>query len=420
MERHEYSILVPREYDPKTTRIPLVVSLHGRVIDPRHPALRYGFGERSRVVIWNSWLKTPAAEEALVIAPTAVPNGFTFSDEDHYKQLRTLYRTLAEALTKYRVDWSRIFLEVHGEAIRIVCEQTFMFAGFIVRDRIDNRREPLVGKEQSFMLENLNGVPLCYVADEANWDKVGKPTSEALQKAYQKAGAQGNLVILKTKRDVNDALRGDEKKIKEFITTHRRPAVRKSFKWRFFRLTMANPMPFELDANVYYDVSQQAKDAPLAEKAGSMNVEVRQETVKDEEGREHAVNLVNVNVTEAQAFVLYLPAGLINFDRPLSVKVNGDLIIDRQAVEYDWEMFWANIVPRRFFMLPFLGSVEAKFDLRVDLDSGKGGVGASLGSDGLTLSDKDDKARVSLGMEADGTFSLRLFDKDGKLIWKAP
>jgi hypothetical protein len=56
----------------------------------------------------------------------------------------------------------------------------------------------------------------------------------------------------------------------------------------------------------------------------------------------------------------------------------------------------------------------------VDLDSGKGGVGASLGSDGLTLSDKDDKARVSLGMEADGTFSLRLFDKDGKLIWKAP
>jgi hypothetical protein len=121
---------------------------------------------------------------------------------------------------------------------------------------------------------------------------------------------------------------------------------------------MVAPMPFELDTKL--DHLDQA--APLELRAGSLHVEVTREKVRDEDGNEQDVNLVAVDVTEAQGFTLRLADGWIDFDLPLTVRVNGEIVIDRQVVERDWRSFWDNIVPQRFLMCPYLAAVEAKFE----------------------------------------------------------
>jgi len=362
MERHEYTIRLPKTYVPKGPRLPLIITLHGRVINPKHPALKKDFNRRSLQVMYNNWRESSVADEAIIVAPTTRPNGFTFANGDTFKDLQVLYRTLGQAMTNYRVDWNRVFLEVEGGAMRAACEQTFMFAGFIVRDRVDDRRRPFIDPSEFFIFENLNGVPLCYVADNAHWDKVGAPIAAALEAAYKKANAAGNLLILRADRDVNDALGADDAKLKAFVLKHRRVKVRKSFNWRFYRDLMVTPMPFELNANLYYDVSQAARNAPLEKKAGSMNVEVSQKKVKDKDGKEQLVNFVLVNVTEAESFILRLADGWINFDLPITIKVNGKIIVEKQVVERDWRLCWDTIVPKRFFMVPYLAMVEAKFE----------------------------------------------------------
>ncbi|MHC5043572.1 MAG: hypothetical protein ACYTGI_14490 [Planctomycetota bacterium] len=245
MERHEYTVLLPKTYSPKGPRLPLIISLHGRVINPKHPALKKDFTQRSRQVVYNNWLKSSVAGKAIIVAPTTRPNGFTFDGDDTFRDLQTLYRTLGQAMINYRVDWNRVFLEVEGGAMRATCEQTFMFAGFIVRDRVDNRRRPFIDPSEFFMFENLNGIPLCYIADKANWAKVGQPIATALEAAYKKADATGNLLVLQADRDVNDALGAADIQLLEFVGKHKRVKVRKSFNWRFFRQLMVNPMPFE-------------------------------------------------------------------------------------------------------------------------------------------------------------------------------
>ncbi len=88
------------------------------------------------------------------------------------------------------------------------------------------------------MFENLNGVPLCYIADEAHWDRVGEPIAAALRAAYEKTGATANLLILKADRDPDEALEADDRQLLEFVGKHRRVKVRKTFKWRFHRQLM--------------------------------------------------------------------------------------------------------------------------------------------------------------------------------------
>jgi hypothetical protein len=367
MRRLEYAVLVPKGYDPER-RIPIAVSLHGRVINDRHPAFRSApFAERAREVVWNNWLKTPAAEEVIVVGPTTNPEGFLF-DENHFEDLQAVYRTLGEALTNYRGDWERVFLEVHGRALRVACEQTFMFAGFIVRDRVEDRKSPILPPEQFFLLENLNGVPLVYVADKAYWDKVGKPLADALTAAYQKAGKPESLVVIQAQRDVDGALRGGEDRIAQFVKAHHRPKVRESFTWRFFEQTHQAPFPVELtlmnDRNAL-DVNDAARNAPLQAKAGRLSFEARRETVKGEDGSEVQVNRIDLKVTEAEKLKILLYEPLVNFDLPLTVTVNGKPTeIASKKIERDWELFFGEILPRRFFMLPMLDVVEVSFELQ--------------------------------------------------------
>jgi hypothetical protein len=363
MKRHEYAILVPPTYDPKKSRVPVVVSLHGRVINPRHPAFRSApFEERSRYVIHNNWLKTPASNDVLVVAPTTNPDGFQFT-ANHFEDLQALYRTLIEALTEYRGDWDRTFLEVHGKAVRVACEQSLVFAGVILRDRVDDRKDPLLAPEDFFLLENLNGIPFLYIADAANWDAVGKPTAAALEAAYKAAGKPENLVVIQAKRDVDEALRGGEDQIKAFLATHVRPKVRDSFTWRFAQAEQIQPFPLlGLDANLNFDVNAAAKKAPLAEKAGRVVFKVRRENVNGQD-----VNRIDLEITEAEGLKLALSDPLINLDLPLTITVNGAPTtppVEAKRFERDWTFFFDNVLPGRFFMLPMLGTVDVVFPLK--------------------------------------------------------
>ncbi len=363
MKRHEYAILVPPTYDPAKSRIPVVVSLHGRVINPRHPAFRSApFEQRSRYAVWNNWFKTPAANDVLVVAPTTNPDGFQFTD-NHFEDLQALYRTLIEALTEYRGDWDRIFLEVHGKAIRVAYEQSLVFAGIILRDRVDDRKAPLLAPEEFFLLENLNGIPFLYIADAANWDAVGKPTAAALEAAYKASGKPENLVVIQATRDVDEALRGGEDKIKAFLAAHARPKVRESFTWRFAQAEQIQPFPLlGLDANFNFDVNDAAKKAPLAEKAGRLVFQVRRENVDGND-----INRIDLQVTEAEGLTLALSDPLINLDLPLTITVNGAPTtppVAAEKFERDWTLFFDRVLPGRFFMLPMLGTVAITFPLK--------------------------------------------------------
>jgi hypothetical protein len=358
MKRHEYTVLVPSTYEPEKRRTPVVLSLHGRVINPRHPAFRNAaFEERSRESVWNNWFKTPAADQVLVLAPTANPDGFQFG-ENHFDDLQALYRTLGEALTEYRGDWDRVFLELHGRAIRVACEQSLVFAGVIVRDRVDDRKAPFLAPEHFFLLENLNGIPFCYIADAANWDAVGKPLADALTATYAKAGKPENLVIIQATRDVDGALRGGEDKIKEFVTTHERPKSRDKFTWRIFEEQQVDPFPLtQIDANYAFDVNAAAKKAPLSAKAGRLSFEVRREAVNGQE-----INRVDLQVTEAEGMGIFLTEPLLNLDLPVTITVNGASVgVDAKKFDRNWAIFFERVLPRRFFMLSFLNQVDISF-----------------------------------------------------------
>jgi hypothetical protein len=246
-----------------------------------------------------------------------------------------------------------------------------MFAGFIVRDRVDDRRAPPMAPEEFFLLENLNGVPLAYIADAANWDAVGKPMANALTAAYQAAGKPENLVVIQAQRDVDGALRGGEDKIVEFLTKHQRPKVRESLRWRFCEEWQGHPYPpLSLTLmNFNFDVSPEAKAAPLSAKAGRVILEAKRETITDAEGNQKPVNRIDLKVTEAEALLLFLYEPLVNFDLPITVTINGKPAkladgteLTGKQLERDWELFFNDILPRRFFMSPILNRIDLAFE----------------------------------------------------------
>ena len=359
LERLEYAVLLPKTYKPKNhDRYPLVVSLHERVINAKHPAFRgKPLAERARAAVYNGWLKTPAAESVVVIAPTGTPNGFRFNERGHSDDLHTMFVTMGQGLTDFRTDWNRVFLEVHGSALRVICEQPFIFAGCILRDR-ESEKRLAIPKEEFFMFENLNGMPLLYVADNKTWDRVGKPLSDALTAAYKKAGKPENLILIKDDRDANGALKGDPQRIAEFLAKHRLPKVRSSFTWRYFTSNMRAPLPVQI-GNANY-LESYDPDAPLSAKAGSVKFDVKLE----KDAKSEFVNIVTIEITEAENLLLYLYDGFVNLSFPVTVVVNGQTIHDKVKVERNWNVFVNEVLPRRFFMLPIVGSLECAFKLK--------------------------------------------------------
>lgn len=362
MERLEYAVLLPETYTPRNDdRYPLVLSLHERVINPAHPAFRglVGAGERSRVPIHNGWLDEPTADSAVVIAPTGSPNGLRFTEKSHFDDLQLMYVTLGESLAHFRTDWNRVFLELHGSALRVACEQALLFAGIILRDR-ENEKQLAIPEEELFMLENLNGTPFLYIADNARWADVGAPLSAALKAAYAKAGKPQNLIVQRCVRDTNGALKGDPEEIARFVTTHRLTAPRKSFSWRYFNPGMAAPMPISVgSANYDYD-----KKLTLEQAAGAIRYDAK--TIQDGETK---LNVIDIQCTEARELTLALWDGPVDLSFPVTVTINGVVIHDKVKVERDWDYFFDIVSVRHFFMVPVVGTLECQFEFRSEAET---------------------------------------------------
>jgi hypothetical protein len=362
---HEFAIWVPKAYS-KDARIPLVIALHERVIDPKHPAFRGNartFLEKGRQVLHDNWANSPVGEQVIVLAPTGLSDGFLFSDKTHYDDVQLTLRTMGEGLIRYRIDWQKIFLELHGQAIRIACEKPLDFAGFIVRDRIDNRTRPFIDGNDLVMLENLNGVPLLYIADEANWSAVGEPVSKALEAAYKAANAAEKLTVVKAKRDAVGALKPDPAVVQKFITENRRPRVYKHFSWRYYRPSMTACGPLELGpVSFNYATSPQATAAPLSAKCGKATFDVTRESFKDEAGQDQFYNRVVLNATEAEGVQIFFVAGLIDWALPVTIVVNGEEKVKLKRYACDWDrFFWPYSLPYRSFHLPLFGKEELTF-----------------------------------------------------------
>ncbi len=366
----EYSTLVPKNYNQKTdTRTPVVIALHGRVIDIKHPAFRGStktFPERSRQVIHDYYYNNVLGEEYLVVAPTGTPNGFNYkvsqTDERQYEERQALFLALGHALSAYRSDWHRVWLDLQGSALRLACEQGLIFTGVVLRDREDDRK-PFLPPEEAFMIENLNGLPLVYIADEKTWAEVGSVVSDWLTQAYQKAGKLENLLVFKVPRDATGALQADPQKVSEFMGKHKSPFARTEFRWRFFNADMAAPPPHELTrASYHFDTNDEARKQPLSAKAGSVHMRVLREAYTDAEGKESPQNVIHLEITEAESFRLRLSDGLVDLDLPVTVVVNGKVVHDKVKIERNWELFEQRVLPRRFFMLPLVAELDCDFE----------------------------------------------------------
>ena len=92
-------------------------------------------------------------------------------------------------------------------------------------------RDGELAPEEMYLLENLNGVPLLYVTDEAR-GKVNKRMVDGLKAAYAKTEPT-NLIVVQGRRDNQGGLKGDPAVIAEFVTTRRRMPWPKKINWRF-------------------------------------------------------------------------------------------------------------------------------------------------------------------------------------------
>jgi hypothetical protein len=186
---------------------------------------------------------------------------------------------------------------------------------------------------------------------------------------------------------VDGALRGGEDQIKEFVQKHARPKSRDRFTWRFFDPGQINPLPIgDIDANYAYDTSKAARKAPLAAKAGRLSFEARRETVNGQD-----VNRIDIRITEAEGLKISFIEPTVNLDLPVAITINGaaPLTIDGAApkspeprkFERDWELFFDEILPLRFFMLPFLNRVSVSFPHKQEFQEppGEGDKGAKPG-----------------------------------------
>jgi len=362
-----YNFLVPKSYDEETARLyPLVVSLHGRATNLKHPALRKHQLQRSRIVLHNHWGGDEEDEqhEAVVIAPTGRPDGFEYAEGGQFLR-QTLMLGAGVGCSDFIVDSQGMFVEVYGNAVTDAVEMSTFFAGVILRDR-EGATAPPVPEPELALLENLNGKPFYYVADEKTWDTVGKPFADALTKIYKDAGKEANLVIEKVKRDANAALKADQQKMAKFLQA-RLPDAAREMRWLFWRPSMIGPMPLLLDrANYDYDGSEHTANLPLREKCGLIKMKVSLGREKDT-----AFNLIELEIYEAESARMFLYEPLVDLDLPITVKVNGNVIVDKEKFDRNWDLFNLYCMSRKIFTFPVVAHLDFQFPFKARVEPPK-------------------------------------------------
>jgi len=353
-----YTVLVPDDYAPHKMDegLPLVVTMHGRAINLRHPALKKSPEERSRIVVWNNWMseKKKALHNAIVIAPTGRPEGYSFAKAPDFAR-QTVFLALGVGHADYRTDELRTFIEVYGDMMHVASQYSNLCAGIIWRDREDQQQVP-INDDETMVFDNLNGRPLYYVADKRMWKKIGAPMAAALKAAYERAGKPQNLIIEQVERDANGALRADPEKMANFLKAGLAMPQRE-FKWLYWSPALVGPMPVLLTrADYSYDATEKIQAMPLRDRCGSIEFKATVEMVNDK-----PVNMLDLKITEAQSAKIFLYEPLVDLDLPVTVKVNGNIVMENEIVKRDWKLFERYCMPRRFFTFPIVGEIDVNF-----------------------------------------------------------
>ena len=396
-----YTVLVPKDYAANKVEkpIPLVVTMHGRAINLRHPALKKSPEERSRIVVWNNWLgdrKTPG-QNAVILAPTGRPEGFSFAKAPQFAR-QTLFLALGAGHTYYRTDPLRTFVEVYGDMIQVASLDSNLFAGIIWRDREDQQNVP-VSDEESMVFDNLNGKPFYYVADKKMWKAVGAPMSKALKAAYERAGKPDNLIIEQVERDANGALRADREKMAKFLEA-KLEMPQREFKWHFWNSDLVGPLPVLLTrADYSYDATEKIAAMPLRDRCGTIHFKANIEMIKGEDGKEAPHNVIDMKITEAQSAKLFLYEPLVDLDLPVTVKVNDKIVFGPEKVKRNWALFEQFCMPRRFFTFPVVATIDVEFDVmpRVKPEPEKEGADGAEGTEGADSAGKTDGGEEGAG-----------------------
>ncbi|MHC4940465.1 MAG: hypothetical protein ACYTHK_16120 [Planctomycetota bacterium] len=366
-----YNILVPKSYEAKAAKMqPLVITMHGRAINLRHPALKRNPQERSRIVLWNNWGGSgkDAQQDAVVIAPTGQPDGWVYEDGSEFLR-QAIILAAGAACTDYQVDSRRIFVECYGDSIIDAIDLSPFFAGIILRDRED-AKEPPIPAEKMAIFENLNGRPLYYIADEAKWKTVGEPMKKALEEIYNRLGKRTNLVIERVKRDANSALKAKPEGIANFLRT-RLPDAQRDMSWLFWRPLMTGPMPLLLTRADYdYDETETIAAMPLRDKCGMIKMKASVTTEKVD-GKDIPVNIIDMEIYEAEGAQIFLYEPLVDLDLPITVKVNGNVVIDKQKIARNWELFERFCMSRKIFTFPVVAHLEFKFPFKARVEPEK-------------------------------------------------
>ncbi|MEE8104042.1 MAG: hypothetical protein V3T86_00750 [Planctomycetota bacterium] len=371
---------VPKDYkafDKKapSKRWPVIVSMHGRAVNRKHPALRKNFQERGRLAIHDYWLKSPLLQKAIITAPTGLPTGFDFDAK--FRADRKAYQlTVKRAITNFRGDWNRVWVETHTGGLRLACSDHGFASGFIVRGGI-------LPKEQFFALSNVTSTPMVYV--KAPDYAATAAVVEALTAAYAKADASGYLLVLEGKRAKDGALQTsaeDAQKMADFILAAPPTGARKEFNWRFFTDAMKVPAPIvDMGANFFYN-----KDQPLEKTAGRVNWKIKREMVDVAgKGQKIPVSRIEIEATECEFLTFMIREDQIPLADPVTVVVNGKVVIENKLIKRDLNWFLENVLAGRFIMMPYTAMLTIEFPLKSEFtdkkeDGKEGADGAEAGA----------------------------------------
>jgi len=359
---------LPKDYkafdkNAPSKRWPVIVSMHGRAVNRKHPALRKKPLERGRLAIHDYWLKKPILEKVIVVAPTGLPPGFDF--DKRFTDDRTAYMlTVKRTLQKFRGDWNRVWVETHTGGLRLACSDHGFAAGFIVRGGF-------LPDEELFALSNLGSTPMVYVTAP---DHQHTPaTVKALTAAYAKADASSALLVLDGLRAKGGALQTsdeDAAKMGEFILAAPLRALKKEFTWRFFAERMIAPAPIvNMRANYGYKEGQ-----PLEKTAGRVHWIIKRDMVDlDGKGEKVPVTRIEIEATECEFIQFMIREDQISLADPITVTVNGKVVIENKRVKRDLTFFVDRILAPRFFMLPFTSMLHFEFPLKSQFTEKKDG-----------------------------------------------
>jgi len=111
-----------------------------------------------------------------------------------------------------------------------------------------------------------------------------------------------------------------------------------------------------------------AEDAgPLDKTAGTIDFEVTTAEYERKQGdkvEKLPYVLIKIAVTDAEQLKINLSDELASLDLPVSVEINGKLIVDKQKITRNWSNFLHYILPRRYFFFSYVAEINCQFELK--------------------------------------------------------